>query len=74
VKKSLKQALRAKTNDELTAEAGQLLGDQLKARISTTLEGKRLGIRTRESRRQIARIQTIMRERELADAKKAKAN
>jgi ribosomal protein L29 len=74
VKKSLKQALRAKTNDELAAEAGQLLGDQLKARISTTLEGKRLGIRTRESRRQIARIQTIMRERELADAKKAKAN
>lgn len=74
MKKSLKQALRAKTNDELAAEAGQLLGDQLKARISTTLEGKRLGIRTRESRRQIARIQTIMRERELADAKKAKAN
>lgn len=74
MKKSLKQALRAKTNDELAAEAGQLSGDQLKARISTTLEGKRLGIRTRASRRQIARIQTILRERELADAKKAKAN
>lgn len=74
MKKSIKQALRAKTADELATEVGQLLGDQLKARLSTTLEGKRLGIRTRESRRQIARIQTILRERELADAKKAKAN
>lgn len=74
MKKSIKQALRAKTADELNSEAGQLRGEQLKARISTTLEGKRLGIRTRANRRQIARIQTILRERELADAKKAKAN
>jgi len=73
VKKSLKQALRAKTHDELKAEAEQLAGDQLKARISTTLEGKRLGIRTRVSRRQIARINTLLREHELAAAK-AKAN
>lgn len=74
MKKSIKQALRAKTPDELATEAGQLRGELLKARISTTLEGKRLGIRTRANRRQIARIQTILRERELADAKKAKAN
>ncbi len=73
MKKSLKQALRAKTHDELKAEAEQLAGDQLKARISTTLEGKRLGIRTRVSRRQIARINTLLREHELAAAK-AKAN
>lgn len=72
MKKSAKQALRAKTADELNAEAGQLAGDQLKARLSTTLEGKRLGIRTRGSRRQIARINTLLRERELAA--KAKAN
>ncbi len=73
MKKSLKQAMRAKTPDELQAEAVQLAGDQLKARLSTTLEGKRLGIGTRGSRRQIARINTLLRERELATAK-AKAN
>jgi len=73
VKKSVKQALRAKTPDELNDEAGRLQGDMLKARLSTTLEGKRLGIRTRASRRQIARINTLLRERELATAK-AKAN
>lgn len=72
MKKSVKQALRAKTQDELIAEAGQLQGDMLKARLSTTLEGKRLGIRTRASRRQIARINTLLRERQLAA--KAKAN
>lgn len=74
MKKTIKQALRAKTSDDLAAEAGQLRGELLKARISTTMEGKRLGIRTRAHRRQIARIQTLLRERELADAKKAKAN
>ncbi len=74
MKKSVKQALRAKTPDELLAEAGQLQGDMLKARLSTTLEGKRLGIRTRSSRRHIARIQTILRERQIAAAPKAKAN
>ena len=74
MKKSVKQALRAKTIDELKAETGQLLGDMLKARLSTTLDGKRLGIRTRASRRHIARVQTILRERELAAAPKAKAN
>jgi ribosomal protein L29 len=74
VKKSIKQALRAKTVDELQAEAGQLQGDMLKARLSTTLEGKRLGVRIRASRRHIARINTLLRERELAAAPKAKAN
>ncbi len=73
MKKSIKQALRAKTTDELKAEAELLAGNQLKARISTTLEGKRLGIQTRVSRRQIARINTLLREHELA-ATKAKAN
>lgn len=74
MKKSIKQALRAKTVDELQAEAGQLQGDMLKARLTTTLEGKRLGVRIRASRRHIARINTLLRERELAAAPKAKAN
>jgi len=74
VKKSVKQALRAKTPDELLAEAGQLQGDMLKARLSTTLEGKRLSVRTRASRRHIARINTLLRERQLSAAPNAKAN
>jgi ribosomal protein L29 len=74
VKKSIKQALRAKTAEEMQAEAGQLQGDMLKARLSTTLEGKRLGVRIRANRRHIARINTLLRERELASAPKAKAN
>lgn len=73
MKKSVIQALRAKTPAELNDEAGRLQGDMLKARLSTTLEGKRLGVRIRASRRQIARINTLLRERELGAAK-AKAN
>lgn len=72
MKKSIKQALRAKAPDELRAEANGLHAELLKARISTTLEGKRLSMRTRSTRRQIARINTLLRERELA-ADKAKA-
>lgn len=71
MKKSAKQALRAKSPDELKAEIGQLNDDMLKGRLSTTLEGKRLSIRYRAQRRQIARIQTIQRERELAAQRKA---
>lgn len=71
MKKSAKQALRAKTTDELKAEILQIADEQLKGRLSTTLEGKRLSIRYRAQRRQIARIQTIQRERELAAARKA---
>jgi ribosomal protein L29 len=72
MKKSVKQALRAKTPDELNAEADGLRATALKARLATSLEGKRLPMKTRADRRQIARIQTILRERELAA--KAKAN
>jgi len=71
VKKSAKQALRAKSADDLQAEAGQLRDDMLKGRLSTSLEGKRLSVRYRAQRRQIARIQTIQRERELAAQRKA---
>ena len=74
MKKSAKQGLRAKTIDELKTETVQLRSDMLKSRLSTTVEGKRLGVRHRAQRRQIARIATILRERELAAAAKAKAN
>lgn len=71
MKKSAKQALRAKTTDELKAESLSIRDSMLKSRLSTTLEGKRLSVAYRASRRQIARIQTIERERELAAERKA---
>jgi ribosomal protein L29 len=71
VKKSAKQALRAKNTDELKAESLQIRDGMLKSRLSTTLEGKRLSVSYRASRRQIARIMTIERERELAAERKA---
>lgn len=71
MKKSAKQALRAKSADELKAELASINDEMLKGRLSTTLEGKRLSVRYRASRRQIARINTIQRERELAAQRKA---
>lgn len=71
MKKSAKQELRAKSADELKAESLTIRESMLKSRISTTLEGKRLSVAYRGSRRQIARIQTIERERELAAERKA---
>lgn len=71
MKKSAKQALRAKSADELKAETAALNDEMLKGRLSTSIEGKRLSVRYRAQRRQIARIQTIQRERELAAERKA---
>lgn len=71
MKKSAKQSLRAKTTDELGVESSALRMDMLKARLSTTLEGKRLSMRNRSQRRQIARIATILTEREIANKSKA---
>lgn len=73
MKRSQMQELRSKRDDELKAEVERLRTEMLKARIAATLEGKRLGMRTRANRRQVARILTILRERELAAAK-AKGN
>jgi ribosomal protein L29 len=69
VKKSAKQELRAKPAEDLHKEIQKLNEDMLKSRVTGTLEGKRIGIRYRAARRQIARINTILRERELAPNK-----
>lgn len=52
--------LRDKSADELTAMAGELRQGMLKARIARSLEGKQAGMGYRASRRQIARIETIL--------------
>lgn len=72
MKKSAKQELRAKSADDLKVEVGKLREGMLKARITGTLEGKRLGVKYRAERRQIARINTILRERELTQNASAK--
>lgn len=71
MKKSAKTDLRAKGADELAKQAGELRDQLLKARFSQRLEGKAKGMRYRASRRQIARLETILREKAAAAAKKA---
>ena len=74
MKKSMKQTMRAKSAEDLVKESEELRSTMLKNRLSTTLEGKRLSIQHRGQRRQIARILTILREREVAAAAKGKAH
>ncbi|MEK7415573.1 MAG: 50S ribosomal protein L29 [Planctomycetota bacterium] len=69
MKKSMKQTMRAKSAEDLIKESEELRSTMLKNRLSTTLEGKRLSIQHRGQRRQIARILTVLREREIAAAK-----
>jgi ribosomal protein L29 len=69
MKKSNKQSMRAKSADDLRKDILGLRGDMLKSRMGSTLEGKRMAVRYRANRRQIARIETILRERELAQSK-----
>jgi ribosomal protein L29 len=71
MKKSVKTDLRAKGADELAKQAGELREQLLKARFSQRLEGKAKGMRYRASRRQIARLETLIREKAAAAAKKA---
>jgi ribosomal protein L29 len=69
MKKSNLQALRAKSADDLRKDISGLRDDMLKSRMGAALEGKRMAVRYRANRRQIARIETILRERELAQSK-----
>ncbi|MCK6487515.1 MAG: 50S ribosomal protein L29 [Planctomycetes bacterium] len=71
MKKSAKTDLRAKGADELAKEVGVLRDQLLKARFSQRLEGKAKGMRYRASRRQIARLETIIREKAAPAAEKA---
>jgi ribosomal protein L29 len=52
--------LREKPVDELTGMVKDLREAMLKARIARAMEGKQVGVGYRASRRQIARIQTIL--------------
>ncbi len=63
MKKTAKAELRAKSAEDLKKEAQGLRDQMLKARFSTVLEGKTRGVKYREVRRQIARIETILGEK-----------
>ena len=63
MKKTAKAELRAKSAEDLKKEALGLRDQMLKARFSTVLEGKTRGVKYREVRRQIARIETILGEK-----------
>ena len=66
--------LRDKSADELTGMVKELRDGMLKARIARSLEGKQAGMGYRVSRRQIARIETLLTQKRAgAPAPAAKA-
>jgi large subunit ribosomal protein L29 len=69
MKKSAKADLRAKSADDLQAQAKELRESLLKARFATALEGTARSIQYRNARRQIARIQTLLTQKSAASQK-----
>ena len=63
MKKSELTKLREKSADELSGMATELRESLLKGRFAAALEGKGMGIKTRGTRRQIARIETLLSQR-----------
>lgn len=68
MKRTAKAELRAKPAEELAKQANDLRAELLKGRIAGAVEGKAQGGRKRDTRRMIARIETL-----IAEKKKAKA-
>ncbi len=66
MKKNAKADLRAKSVDELKKEIVELRGTMLKARFAQSLEGKAMGVKYRNLRRQIARLNTIITQKQKA--------
>ena len=64
MKKSAKTDLRAKSADDLKAQSLELRDTLLKARFATALEGKAKSLQDRNARRQIARIETLLTEKQ----------
>ncbi len=74
MKRTAKAELRATSAVDLGKKALELREQLLKGRLAGAVEGKGLGIKARQMRRQIARIETILGEQQLAAAgTKAKA-
>ncbi len=74
MKRTAKAELRATSAVDLGKKALELREQLLKGRLAGAVEGKGLGIKARQMRRQIARIETILGEQQRSAAgTKAKA-
>jgi len=69
MKKSAKADLRSQGADDLKKQATELRETLLKARFATALEGKAKSVQYRNARRQIARIETILKQQASKGAK-----
>jgi ribosomal protein L29 len=68
MKKTAKNELRAKGADELVQQVTELRNGQLRTRLTAGTEGKAKGMGYRAARRQIARLQTLITEKQKAAA------
>lgn len=71
MKKSEIQALRAQSIDELATAAQGLREELMRGRFAQATKGEGLGVRARSLRRAIARIETIITEKQKAAAAQA---
>jgi ribosomal protein L29 len=73
MKKSAKAELRAKSAEDLATLAKTARDTLMKARFSKSVEGKAITIQQREQRRQVARLETMLGEKKIAEKKTVKA-
>ena len=72
MKRTAKAELRAKSADDLTKEAASLREQLFRGRMTAAVDGKGLGGKKRQMRRQIARIETLLTQGRQATAAAAK--
>ena len=68
MKKTAKADLRAKPVEDLQALAKTARESLMKARFTKSVEGKTITIQQREQRRQVARLETLIAEKQAAKA------
>lgn len=68
MKRTAKAELRAKSADDLAKEVVALREGMFKGRLTAAVEGKSLGGRRRDIRRQIARLETLIAEKKKVQA------
>jgi len=68
MKNTAKAELRAKAVEDLQAMAKSARETLMKARFTKSVEGKAITIQQREQRRQVARLETMIAEKQAAKA------
>lgn len=69
MKPSALKNLREQPVEDLRKQIDTLRQDLMKSRFSSTMEGKQLGVKYRDARRQIARIETLITQKAAVAAK-----